>query len=610
MAGLIIDNFAGGGGASTGIELALGRRVDVAINHDIDAIALHEVNHPHTQHYHEDVWSIDPVKVCNGKQVDLAWFSPDCTHFSKAKGGKPVSKKIRGLAWVSLRWASLVRPRVIILENVEEFKTWGPIRRGRPIKSRKGETFKKFIRQLEDLDYQVEFRELIAADYGAPTKRKRFFMIARSDGKPIKWPAPMYAPREKAKALNLPAYHDASSIIDWKLPGTSIFNRPRPLSEATMRRIARGLQKFVFDEARPYLVQIGQTGFTSDRSSSINQPLKTIVTKNEFCLLNPFMVPIGYGEAKNQLPRVHGIDKPLPTIVSSNKHFLVTPYFAHKNTGHVGSSIDKPIGTITCTNKHCLMTPYLIDYHFKNKEMAVKDPYPTITTVRGHYMVAPYIMVNNTGHPGTSAKDPLATITTGGHHFATTAFISKTFGGFYTGAGSPLKEPLPTVTAVDHNSLIQTKFGCSDNTRDVKAFLMKYYGTGENVDSVNKPLATVTSKNRFGLVTIKNKEYQIVDITMRMLTARELYNAQGFPPDYIIDRDARGNKYPVSKQIARCGNAVPPPFAEALTRANLPELCVGKKIESMKYLYEYNEQQSIFNPKEEVNYANRLSSSK
>jgi len=552
MPGLIIDNFAGGGGASTGIELALGRRVDIAINHDIDAIALHEVNHPHTKHYHEDVWSIDPVKVCNGKPVDLAWFSPDCTHFSKAKGGKPVSKKIRGLAWVSLRWASLVRPRVIILENVEEFKTWGPIRRGRPIKTRKGETFEKFIKQFEDLGYQVEFRELIAADYGAPTKRKRFFMIARSDGKPIKWPEPLYAPRDKAKALNLPPYHDASSIIDWTLPGTSIFNRPRPLSEATMRRIARGLQKFVFAEAKP------------------------------------FMVPIGYGESKNQLPRVHSIDKPFPTVVSSNKHFLVTPYFSH---------------IISHSKKKCVTAPYLIDYHFKNKEISIKDPYPTITTVRGHYMVAPYIMVNNTGHPGTSAKDPLATITTGGHHFATTAFISKTYGGFYTGAGSPLKDPLPTVTAVDHNSLIQTKFGCSNNTKEVKAFLMKYYGTGNNVDSVNKPLATVTSKNRFGLITIKNKEYQIVDITMRMLTARELYNAQGFPPDYIIDKDARGKKYPVSKQIARCGNAVPPPFAEALTRANLPELCVGKKIQSMKYLYEYNEQLNIFNSREVINYA-------
>lgn len=561
--GLIIDNFAGGGGASTGMELALGRRVDVAINHDIDAIALHEVNHPLTKHYHEDVWNVDPVKVCNGKQVDLAWFSPDCTHFSKAKGGKPVSKKIRGLAWVSLRWAALVRPRVIILENVEEFKTWGPIRRGQPIKSKKGETFKKFIKQLIELDYRVEFRELVAADYGAPTKRKRFFMIARSDNKPIVWPKPLFAPREKADMLGLPPYHDAYSIIDWSIPGTSIFNRTKPLSEATMNRIARGLQKYVFEEPKPFIVQLGQTGFTKDRSSSINEPLKTIVTKNEFCLLNPFIVPVGYGEAVNQKPRIHSLRDPLPTIVSSNKHFLVSPF--------------------------------MIDYHFQNKALSVKEPFPTITTVRGHYMVAPYIMVNNSGHPGTGINNPIATITTGGHHYLTSAFIAQTYGGFYQGKGTPLTEPLPTVTAVDHNSLITTKFGKSDNPKDVKAFLLKYYGTGDNVDKINSPLATITSKDKFGLVSLNNKDYKIVDITMRMLTPRELYNAQGFPPDYIIDRDARGNKYPASKQIARCGNAVPPPFAEALVRANLPELCVGKKIESMKYLHEYKKQEYLFN---------------
>lgn len=561
MSGLIIDNFAGGGGASTGIELALGRRVDIAINHDIDAIRLHEVNHPYTKHYHEDVWAIDPKKVCNGKPVDLAWFSPDCTHFSKAKGSKPVSKKIRGLAWVSLRWAALVRPRVIILENVEEFKTWGPIRNGKPIKSKKGQTFKKFISQLQELDYHVEFRELVAADYGAPTKRKRFFMIARSDSKPIVWPKPMFAPRNKAKEMGLPSYHDAYSIIDWTIPGNSIFNRSKPLSEATMKRIARGLQKFVFDEPNPFIVQIGQTGFTSDRSSSLKEPLKTIVTKNEFCLVNPFLVPVGYGEAVNQKPRIHDLKEPLPTIVSSNKHFLITPYF--------------------------------IDYHFDNKCQSIKEPYPTITTVRGHYLVAPYIMVNNTGHPGTSVKDPLATITTGIHHYAT-SFIAQTFGGFYQGAGSKVTEPLPTVTSVDHNSLVTAKFGRCDNSKEIRAFITKYYGTGSNVDKLDTPLATVTGKSKFGLIALKNKQMQIVDITMRMLTPRELYNAQGFPADYIIDRDSKGKKYPVNKQIARCGNAVPPPFAEALVRANLPELCSGSKIKSMQFLYEYKQQESLF----------------
>lgn len=472
--GIIVDNFAGGGGASTGIELALGRHVDIAINHDSDAIALHKANHPFTKHYQEDVWAIDPIKVCNGRQVDLAWFSPDCTHFSKAKGGKPVSKKIRGLAWVSLRWAALVRPKVIILENVEEFKTWGPIRRGRPIKSRKGETFKKFIHQYQELGYEVKFTELIAADYGAPTKRKRFFMIARSDDQPIVWPKPLYAPREKAKKLGLLPYRSAASIIDWSIPCPSIFDRKKPLSEATMRRIARGLEKFVFSDKKP------------------------------------FIIPIGYGEAKGQKPRIHDIEDPLPTIVSSNKHHLIVPY--------------------------------LVDYHFNNTSISVEEPHRTITSVRGHYLVAPFIQQ------------------------------------YFTGAsGSDIESPLPTVTAWDHNAL-------------TSAFLIKYYGNGNNVDSINDPFATITSKAKFGLIKVKSQYYKIVDIGMRMLTPRELYNAQGFPPDYIIDKDFNGKKYPISKQIARCGNAVPPPFAEALVRANLPFDCSTKNIISMKQLLDYNEQ--------------------
>lgn len=505
--GLIVDNFAGGGGASTGLELALGRKVDIAINHDPDAIAMHKANHPYTTHYQESVWNIDPIKVCNGKEVDVAWFSPDCKHFSKAKGSKPVDKHIRGLAWIALRWAGTVRPKVIFLENVEEFKTWGPVRKGHPVKSKIGQTFNKFIKQLKDLKYDVEYRELVAADYGAPTKRKRFFMIARSDGKPIVWPKALYAPREKAKSLGLKPYRAASEIIDWSIPCPSIFERKKPLTEATMKRIARGLKKFVFDEKKP------------------------------------FIVPIGYGENKNQLPRVHSIDDPMPTLVSSGKHYLVTPTLMVNNSGHPGCSVKSPNPTITTGNHLYLISPMLIDYHFDNEPKSVEDTHNTITTVRGNYLCS--------------------------------AFLK--------------------------NQSIDNILVGHDHIDEVNAFIVKYYSGEEQYQSIKDPLHTITSKPRFGLVTINKVKYQIVDIGMRMLTSRELYNAQGFPSDYIIDTDCNGKKYSINKQIARCGNAVPPPFAEALARANLSDQMVNKTFKTMKQLKNYKEQLSLFR---EVRYEN------
>ena len=523
--GLIVDNFAGGGGALTGLELALGRKVDIAINHDPDAIAMHKANHPYTTHYQESVWDIDPIKVCGGKEVDVAWFSPDCKHFSKAKGSKPVDKHIRGLAWIALRWAGTVRPKVIFLENVEEFKTWGPVRKGHPIKSKMGQTFNKFIKQLRDLKYDVDYRELIAADYGTPTKRKRFFMIARCDGQPIVWPKVLYAAREKAKSLGLKPYKSAAEIIDWSIPCPSIFERKKPLTEATMKRIARGLKKFVFEEKKP------------------------------------FIVPIGYGENKNQLPRVHDIDNPMPTLVSSGKHYLVTPTLMINNTGHPGSKINDSVPTVTTGIHHYLIAPMLIDYHFNNESKSVEEPHNTITTVRGNYLCS--------------------------------AFLAKHFGGNYKGAGANVKEPLPTVTSVDHNALVEVRLTGHNHIDEVNAFLVKYYKGEDNVQSINDPLHTVTSKQHFGLVTINKIQYKIVDIGMRMLTPRELYNAQGFPKDYIIDTDCNGKKYPINKQIARCGNAVPPPFAEALARANLSNQTASKKIDTMSQLRAYKEQLSL-----------------
>ena len=333
---LIVDNFAGGGGASTGIEMATGYSVDIAINHDPEAIKMHKANHPNTEHYCENVWAVDPVKACKGHPVGLAWFSPDCKHFSKAKGGKPKDKNIRGLAWVALRWAGLVRPKVIMLENVEEFKTWGPLnRRHHPIKSKQGKTFEKFVQQLTDLGYKVEFRELIAADYGAPTMRKRFFMIARCDGKTIVWPEPTHAPAdsEEVKKGLLKPYVGAYTQLDFSLPCPSIFDTSeeikekygiravRPLAQKTMDRIARGFKKFILDNPEPFIIQCNHGG--ERRPNDIREPMPTITGKHGYGIVEPYMVQIGQtGFTKD---RSKDVREPLTTIVSKNEHCLISP---------------------------------------------------------------------------------------------------------------------------------------------------------------------------------------------------------------------------------------------------------------------------------------------
>ncbi len=478
---LIVDNFAGGGGASTGIELATGYSVDIAINHDPEAIRMHQTNHPNTKHYCEDVWQVNPVEVCDGHPVGLAWFSPDCKHFSKAKGGKPKDKNIRGLAWVACRWAGLVRPRVIMLENVEEFKTWGPLNRGHyPIKSKQGKTFEKFVKQLTDLGYEIQFKELVAADYGTPTMRKRFFMIARCDGRPIVWPKPTHAPAEsyEVKTGQLKPYTGAYTQLDFSLPCPSIFDTAeeikekygiravRPLAPKTMDRIARGIKKFVLDNPEPFIIQCNHGG--ERRPNDIREPMPTITGKH------------GYG----------------------------------------------------------IITPTLIQYHSESAE-----------EVRGQKI-----------------KNPLMTVDSSNRYGLVTSFLSK----FYkSGIGQDEREPLHTITTSAGH------FG------EVRAFLIKYYGTGTGQD-MKKPLDTVTSRDRFGLVTIAGVDYQIVDIGLRMLEPKELYGCQGFPDDYIVDHDYKGKTYSRSEQVRRCGNAVCPPIPAAMVRANLPELCVGKRIGNMK----------------------------
>ncbi len=555
---LIVDNFAGGGGASTGIELATGYSVDIAINHDPEAIKMHKANHPNTKHYCENVWAVDPVKACKGHPVALAWFSPDCKHFSKAKGGKPKDKNIRGLAWVACRWAGLVRPRVIMLENVEEFKTWGPLnRRHHPIKSKQGKTFEKFVQQLTDLGYEVQFKELVAADYGTPTMRKRFFMIARCDGKPIVWPEPTHAPAdsEEVKAGLKKPYVGAYTQLDFSLPCPSIFDTSeeikekygiravRPLALKTMERIARGLKKFVLENPEP------------------------------------FIIPIGYGERKGQAPRVHDIEKPLPTIVGSGKHYLCEPYMVQ--IGQTGFTSDRskdvrePLTTIVSKNEHCLIEPTLAPYMGTNTTNhpggSCKEPIHTITTGNQQCLISPTLIQYHSETAqkevrGQTIEEPIMTVDGSNRYGLVTSFLSK----FYkTGIGQDEREPLHTITTSAGH------FG------EVRAFLIKYYGDATGQD-IEKPLDTVTTKDRFGLVTIEGVDYQIVDIGLRMLEPRELYGCQGFPDDYIIDHDYTGKTYPRSEQVRRCGNAVCPPIPAAMVKANLPELCVAKRTPNMR----------------------------
>ena len=550
---LIVDNFAGGGGASTGIEMATGYSVDIAINHDPEAIKMHKANHPNTKHYCENVWAVDPVKACNGHPVALAWFSPDCKHFSKAKGGKPKDKFIRGLAWVACRWAGLVRPRVIMLENVEEFKTWGPLgRRHHPIKAKQGETFQKFVQQLTDLGYEVQFRELIAADYGAPTMRKRFFMIARCDGKPIVWPEPTHAPAdsEEVKAGLKKPYVGAYTQIDFSRPCPSIFDTSeeikekygiravRPLAQKTMDRIARGFIKFVLNNPKPFIIQCNHGG--ERRPNDIREPMPTITGKHGYGIVEPYMVQIGQtGFTKD---RSKDVREPLTTIVSKNEH--------------------------------CLISPTLIQYHSETSKDGVR---------------------------GQTIEDPIMTVDSSNRYGLVTSFLHKYYDGGYKGAGETVENPLPTVTAWDHNSVVTANLIQMNNHCDgkdirqplptitagdghfgeVRAFLIKYYGQGTGQD-IKDPLDTVTAQDRFGLVTINGTDYQIVDIGLRMLEPRELYGCQGFPDDYIIDHDYTGKTYPRSEQVRRCGNAVCPPIPAALVRANLSELCVAERMPNMQ----------------------------
>ncbi|VWD20281.1 DNA cytosine methyltransferase [Burkholderia contaminans] len=571
---LIVDNFAGGGGASTGLERAFGRPVDIAINHDPEALAMHAANHPHTKHYCESVFDVDPIAITGNQPVGLVWLSPDCKHFSKAKGGKPVSKKIRGLAWIAIRWCLTTSPRVFMLENVEEFVTWGPLieiapDNFMPDPARKGETFGGFIsmlttgiradhpalaeccevlglaidgpeaaRLVAGLGYDVDYRELRGYDYEAPTIRKRLFVVGRRDHLPIAWPAPTRGDPKSAavRAGKLKPWRTAGTdVIDWSIPCPSIFERKRPLKDATLRRIARGIMKFVVNNADPFIVPIAHYNgrdsvhagdeplrtitahpkggsfavcvphVTKFRANSIGSaadtPLHTVTAGGDCArpagaahamgVVAATLIQTGYGERPGQAPRVPGLDKPLGTIVAgAAKHAAVTAFLAKHYGGVTGTRIDVPAGTVTTTDHHAVVTSNLVK-------------------LRG------------TSRDGQPADEPLHTISAGGTHHA-----------------------------------------------EVRAFLIKYYGEGGQWQDAREPMHTIPTRDRIGLVTIHGEDYAIVDIGMRMLTPRELARAQGFPDSYVLDPVVNGKRLSKSAQVRMIGNSVCPDVATALIRAN------------------------------------------
>jgi len=611
MTGLVVDNFAGGGGASTGIEQALGRAVDIAINHDEQALRMHEANHPGTRHIRNNIWQVDPAEVCAGEPVDLAWFSPDCKHFSKAKGGKPREKSIRDLAWVVVLWAQRVKPRCIFLENVEEFRTWGPLdQHGQVIKERAGETFDKWCKALRRQGYKLQFRELRACDYGAPTIRKRFFMVARCDGEPIAWPAPTHGKPGTPDVLSgkLQPWRTAAEIIDWAIPCPSIFERKKPLADKTLRRIAHGIMKFVVNNPSPFIVPLTHHG-SDGRSYSLDDPLVTVTGANrgELAMVSPVIV--GCGGRRGQSGPV-GPQQPFPTATTKADACLVeaaiAPFTSYAQQGGANRSADDPLHTVTASNKdhNIVVGAHLV--HIGNGEREGQAPRamdakkPLGTVVAGgikHAAVTAFMQKFADNGKGYPPDDPLHTVMAGApRHAVVCAHIEQANGGPNNDnlAGRAADDPLSTVTVrgtqqrVVTSNLVKLRGTCAHgqavdeplhtvsaggtHMAEVRAFLLKYYGTDQD-PRLEEPLHSVTTKDRFGLVTvtIDGEDYVIVDIGMRMLTPRELFNAQGFPADYIIDRDAEGLPITKTAQVAKCGNSVCPPIARALVEANMAD---------------------------------------
>jgi len=704
---MICDSFAGGGGASTGIEMALGRSPDIAINHNPAALALHAANHPDTLHLSENVWHVDPLDYVKGRHVGLAWFSPDCKHFSKAKGGKPVERNIRDLAWVVVLWAERVRPDVILLENVEEFRDWGPLREEKrgdklvlmPDPDKRGATFAKWAKQLRKLGYKLEHRELRACDYGAPTIRKRLFLIARCDGRPIVWPKPTHGKPDDPEVMasrKLP-WRTAAEVIDWTQPCPSIFDTKeeiwekfglravRPTAAATQSRIARGVDRYVLRAKKLFLVNLTH----GVRIEPVDQPFNTITAahRGEKAIIAPSIVKFQTGSTG------HAVDEPLHTVTANSYHKkpggaaplgVIAPVLTYGQQGGGNRSAEDPHHTITASAKdqNALIAPTLVQTGYGEREgqaprsldieaplgtvvaggvkhaLAVPtlvgcggragqsrprsgdEPAATMTAKADVCVTAAFLAQHNNDsrreggvNPGRPADEPLSTITANPQQGVISAFVSRQFG---TSTGHGVDEPTHTATAGVNKSMLvaphlmtMRNAGKPFNEADkpahtvtaggagmtvVAPFMSKYYGTGDGA-RLDEPAHTVTVKDRFGYVEgelvpeelseaqiararevavfmrehgfwderefvtveIDGETFTIVDIGMRMLTPRELFSAQGFPPGYIIDLEFNGRPLPKDAQISCCGNSVSPPMAAALVAANCSHLAAWRE---------------------------------
>jgi DNA (cytosine-5)-methyltransferase 1 len=648
---IVVDFFCGGGGAGTGLEMGLGRTVNVAKNHSPAAISMHTVNHPHARHFTTDVFDGDPDEECGGRAVGWFHMSPDCTHHSQAAGGQPRKREIRNLSWIGLKWAGKKKPRVISLENVKQILQWGPLvakrcrATGRVVKlgggiaapgevvpvgqqflvpdqKRRGHTWAVFVAELQRLGYDVEWRVIRACDFGAPTSRERLFMIARCDGQPIVWPEPTHA---KNPTKGQKPWRTAAECIDFSDLGKSIFGRKKELAPATLRRVAKGMKKFVIDNPAPFIVPIAN--WSGEAVQSAHEPLRTVTSYPKggaFSVVSPVIAPATHQGSD----RINDPMEPLPTVTCANRGELT---LATANLVQLGNGdkpgaaprsadMAQPLGTIMASGgKYGLCTAHLVKFRFDDAGKPLDEPLPTITS-GGNYqrpagaahamgvstlvmaqmnggfnathakgMDEPMTTVTNTGSQqqlvtanlvhlrgncdARDVADPLHTISAGGqHHGLVTAFMERQFGA---SVGQNLDEPAPTITAGGggKSSLLSLKLSPEheQGALRVAAFMISYYGT-ENVSGAGEPAPTITTKDRLALVTVmvKGAPYVIVDICLRMLKPHELYKAQGFPADYVITHGADGMPFTKTQQVHMCGNSVSPPPMAALARANDP----------------------------------------
>ena len=624
MKGLIIDLFAGGGGASVGIEMALGRPVDIAINHDPAAILMHKTNHPRTKHITEDIFTVDLQKYVGGRKVDLMWASPDCTQFSKAKGGKPREHGIRVLPWAVYEHTKAVKPSVVIMENVEEIQQWGALdENGYPIEEDKGKEYERFIQAMKDLGYAFDCRELVAADYGAPTTRKRWYAIFRNDGRPIRWPAVTHFKDRE------PKWKACGDYVDWSDLGTSIFDRKKPLAEATQRRIANGIRKYIIENEHPYIVKDkkamafiiqyhAEQKKGDSRGQLLSEPIKTIDTSNRYGLVTAFLTKFyktGIGQ---------GCDEPVHTITTSPGRFGLVSVYAERidddRSNFSNQETNRDGRTSAYAGRHVLENSQVDEYTKDHPHRGTESGSEFEKWVSGSVRMGKRETVSCDSAQGGMDNSRWGNPDSDGLKSQGREQAQQQPVEF--GSGDQKREPLPRIqnrakdqgkcgkgsvgiceAASEQGAVVfrdsGKAWGVTDNGLPsraslVSSLLIKYYGTGKNGESLAEPLATVTTKDRFGLVNvlidIEGQKYIIADIFLRMLNPEELKQMQGFPKDYIIDRDYLWRPYPKSEQVARIGNSVVPVMAEAIVKANCPYLKVGERAPSPRiYFQDYGQ---------------------